>query len=367
MNIGQTYLIQSGNRTFFWNDRSPKQLHRLFRIRKKNGHLLIQDHTGAQPSVMTDQMLVPPSPHQIIEVLLSNGVIASIRVLPRALKTSIEKASRIQVDPIPSAIPLPEDQLIQKSMKAGGALLVMIGLFVAIQSITDPTVTPDEKLIPKKFAKLILSKPKERSSALSKSGAAVSRSFRSQSVKKNLRTILQGGLSRYSIMETGKSIRELGNRMSQQGNQAISSLGDHTNRAIGSLSTGGVRSGIGTSVQGQGTGQIEIGLNYKDASVEEGLTREEVAKVIHGHLNEIRYCYESAILHDPSLSGKVLVDFRIGVRGQVETAQSRENTMSTPTVSTCLLGKLRNWKFPSPRGQVQVAVSYPFLFKSVNR
>ncbi len=367
MNIGQTYLIRSGNRSFIWNDGNPKTLYRLFKIKKWKNHLLIRDQSVNLTNECGYQSILPPGSDQTIEIKLLNGETARIQLLPRPMKTCFQTATGIPVEPLPKGKIQADDELIRKSIQKGGIAFALIGILITIQTVTDTTVTPDEKLIPKKFAKLILTKPKDQSASLSKSGAAVSRSFRSQSVKKNLRSILQGGLSRYSIMETGKSIREIGSRMSMQGNQALTSLGTQTNRAIGSLSTGGIKSGIGTSIQGQGTGQIEIGLNYRDANVEEGLTREEVAKVIHGHLNEIRYCYESAIIHDPSLSGKVLVDFKIGSKGQVEMAQSRENTLNTPTVSNCLLGKLKNWKFPTPRGQVQVAVSYPFLFKSVNR
>ena len=138
-------------------------------------------------------------------------------------------------------------------------------------------------------------------------------------------------------------------------------------KAIHGLGTGVTGNGIGASIQGQGSGQLEIGIHYQEASVDEGLTKEEVAKVIHRHLNEIRYCYESAIHQDPSLSGKVLVDFMIGSKGSVSTAQAAENTMKDQQVSHCLIGKLRSWRFPAPRGGVQVAVTYPFLFRSVSR
>ena len=155
--------------------------------------------------------------------------------------------------------------------------------------------------------------------------------------------------------------------MDQHGRNILATLGKETDRAIGSLGSLGTRSGIGTTISGQGSGQLEIGLNFHDATVDEGLTREEVAKVIHSHINEIRYCYESAILSDPSLAGKVLIDFRIGSRGAVDSAQTAGDSMNNSNVSRCLVAKLKNWKFPSPRGGVQVAVSYPFLFKSVNR
>ena len=121
------------------------------------------------------------------------------------------------------------------------------------------------------------------------------------------------------------------------------------------------------NVKCQGNGQFEVGLITQDAVVDEGLTKEEVAKVIHSHMNEIRYCYESAILKDPTLAGKVLIDFKINANGVVPSAGIAENSISDGQVGNCLTNKLRTWKFPQPRGGVVVAVSYPFIFKSLSR
>lgn len=132
-------------------------------------------------------------------------------------------------------------------------------------------------------------------------------------------------------------------------------------------SENGYGSGTGVNVNGQGKGQIEIGLNAADATVDEGLTKEEVARVIHSHMQEIRYCYESAIIKDATLAGKLLVDFKINGNGVVPNAAISEATLHDAQVTNCLVGKLKTWKFPNPRGGVMVAVSYPFIFKSLSR
>jgi len=56
----------------------------------------------------------------------------------------------------------------------------------------------------------------------------------------------------------------------------------------------GYSSGEHALVQGQGNTMIS--LNTREFLVDEGLSRDEVGKVIHAHLAEIRYCYESAML-----------------------------------------------------------------------
>jgi hypothetical protein len=297
----------------------------------------------------------------------ADGSSARFVSLVRAPAPDIQIASRITVVKPGPEIISKEEKIIQKNMKRISIVgSIACFLFMLVDLVQSPS-TPNEELIPKKFAKLILTKPKEDSVKSATGSSSMSRAFRSKSVQRNLKTILQGGLGRYSIMASGKSIQNLQLKMNQQEKGNLALISGLSNRAIGSLSSGSTGQGIGASIQGQGSGQLEIGIHYQDASVDEGLTKEEVAKVIHGHLNEIRYCYETAINQDPSLAGKVMVDFRIGSKGLVSTAQTAENTMNDRQVAQCLIGKLKSWKFPEPRGGVQVAVSYPFLFRSVNR
>jgi hypothetical protein len=176
-------------------------------------------------------------------------------------------------------------------------------------------------------------------------------------------------------MATGRAIQSLSEKITSQSDVMGTGLQVKASDTLGGAKLGnakmgsdsGYGSGSGVNVNGQGHGQLEIGLNTADASVDEGLTKDEVAKVIHSHMNEIRYCYESAILKDPNLAGKLLVDFKINASGIVPNAGISEHSLNDLGVSQCLLGKLKSWKFPQPRGGVMVAVSYPFIFKSLSR
>jgi len=236
-------------------------------------------------------------------------------------------------------------------------------------------LTPETKedLIPKKFAKIILTKPieqKHSDTSARKSQAPVkiiARAFQSRTVVKGMQRIFNGGLERYSVFTSGKSVSKLSDQMNRETSAQGVSLDAKTSGILGAIRSGNYQLGAPLGVAGQGSGRLEIGLNLKDAVVDEGLTKEEVAKVIHSHLNEIRFCYESAIMNEPSLSGKVMVGFKISSKGMVSTAEAEENTMQNQSVSGCLVLKLKNWKFPEPRGGVQVAVTYPFIFKSINR
>ena len=107
------------------------------------------------------------------------------------------------------------------------------------------------------------------------------------------------------------------------------------------------------------TRKLSIGLQWQG-----NIDREAVAKTINAHLQEVRGCYERALLKDPGLAGKVVLEWTIGTTGSVVAAKTKSSTLKNAGVEGCILSALKTWQFPQPRGGV-VIISYPFLFNSV--
>ncbi len=128
---------------------------------------------------------------------------------------------------------------------------------------------------------------------------------------------------------------------------------------------GGYGSASGTLISSQGRTPVQLTL--PDPVVQEGLTKEEVGEVIHSHLSEIRYCYEAAMLRVSAIEGKLQVAFTIGAAGRVTRAEPKSNTLSDARLGECVISKLRTWQFPRTKGGVDVAVNYPFLFKTLGK
>ena len=101
-------------------------------------------------------------------------------------------------------------------------------------------------------------------------------------------------------------------------------------------------------------------------SIKGGLTREEIAKVVRAHVSAIRYCYEKSLLDDPSLEGKILLNWTIANSGRVAKSGIRSSTVRNSGVHRCLVGEVKNWKFPRPRDGGLVLVSYPFVFNNAS-
>ncbi|MFP2912909.1 AgmX/PglI C-terminal domain-containing protein, partial [Pyxidicoccus sp. 3LFB2] len=126
---------------------------------------------------------------------------------------------------------------------------------------------------------------------------------------------------------------------------------------IGALGVGGVG-------KGKVGGTVTRATARSIASTQGTVDREAVARVINSHLNEVHGCYERALLKNPSLAGKVVLEWTIGAAGRVVAAKTKSSTLSNAAVEACILSSLKTWTFPSPKGGV-VIITYPFLFNSV--
>ena len=125
---------------------------------------------------------------------------------------------------------------------------------------------------------------------------------------------------------------------------------------IGALGAGNVGKGaIGGTV-----GRASV----RAIGVQGTIDKEAVAKVINSHLAEVSACYERALLREPGLAGKIVLEWNISTSGTVTTAKTKSSTMKSSAVEACILTSLKTWKFPPAKG-AGVVISYPFLFNSV--
>ena len=150
------------------------------------------------------------------------------------------------------------------------------------------------------------------------------------------------------------------------GSRGSGAGGGGTALGIGGLGTKGGGGGRG------GYGEIDLGGRGKDetlflpgrTTVVGGLSKEVINRVIQKHYNEIKYCYEKELTHDPGLYGKITVLFVIEGAGKVAEALVQQTTMSSEPVESCVLNHVKRWTFPPPQGEGTVQVTYPYVFKS---
>ncbi len=88
-----------------------------------------------------------------------------------------------------------------------------------------------------------------------------------------------------------------------------------------------------------------------------GLDKDVVARILARQVSNVQYCYEKGLRADPTLAGRVTVEFVIAKDGTVSSAITKGSTLNNPAVESCLGDRFMRFQFPEPDGDV--TVSYP--------
>ncbi len=177
-----------------------------------------------------------------------------------------------------------------------------------------------------------------------------------------------GGLTKGESKSVSGALANLSIDMNAGGggdkNSKVSGFGGDSNAGVRGPATAGYSNGV-KGVMSAGGGGDGISLGTGEAEVEEGLTKEEVGRVIHAHMKEVRYCYESSMVRASKVDGRVVLDFTINGRGVVAKVKVSNSSLPDPALGECIQRRLRTWQFPNPKGGVNVDVAYPFIFKTL--
>lgn len=120
------------------------------------------------------------------------------------------------------------------------------------------------------------------------------------------------------------------------------------------VSEGGA--GYGTSGFSGKTGKRSVlgsvigGANYTETAKNEGLTREQVMKVVQKHHTQIQQCYERSLLDEPNLAGRAEFEWEISSKGSVDSVSVKETSLRNgDRLLDCVKGVFRVMKFPTAK------------------
>jgi hypothetical protein len=130
----------------------------------------------------------------------------------------------------------------------------------------------------------------------------------------------------------------------------------------GRIDTGGA-GGVQTRLAGAKERKVSVSVAPGDPTVDGGLSKDIIHRVVRAHQAGIKYCYETELVRLPKLAGKIVVMWRIDLEGKVVQPRLRTTTMNNPAVEACLVRQISRWQFPKPK-DTMVEVNYPFLFRS---
>jgi hypothetical protein len=129
----------------------------------------------------------------------------------------------------------------------------------------------------------------------------------------------------------------------------------------------------GTMAQQEGTQVVErrirgrVNFGSGDEIGGSGIfDQAQVVRMIRSRQSAFRRCYENALRNNPTLNGRVAVQFTIQERGNVSGARATENTTGDAGLASCVVSVINRlrWRQGPEGGSVQF--SYPFIFAPQN-
>jgi len=133
----------------------------------------------------------------------------------------------------------------------------------------------------------------------------------------------------------------------------------------GKIDTGKERPGGGNCKgTGCGSGPKQVSVGFAEPAGDfGGLTAEEIDRVVKARAGVFRACYQKELNHTPGIGGKLIIHFKIGGDGVVEsgnTSTAGGSTMRNDAVEDCVKRNVNALRFPAKGGRANV--NYPFVF-----
>jgi hypothetical protein len=194
-----------------------------------------------------------------------------------------------------------------------------------------------------------------------------------QEVREALNTIgsvseALGGLSSAGLVLGGGSggvgLRSSGGGGGQDGTALFGSGTLDTGFGSGAGVTGNGRgragSGSGTGGDGEGRGGERRVAGAVQSAPGQGLSPDQISRVVRARSGAFRACYESAAARDPKLQGGITINFTVSPAGSV-TARIGNSSLGSARVESCVLRMFNRLKFPA--ADKATSANWPLVFR----
>ncbi len=112
--------------------------------------------------------------------------------------------------------------------------------------------------------------------------------------------------------------------------------------------------------------RVQVNVRTGSLGAEGGLGKIDnnaVASVFSRRKGAIKSCYEKELRRNPGLKGRITLRFTIGTSGRITAINASQNTTGDQAIESCIIEKVRNWKFDPPSGGA-VTFTYPFILEA---
>ncbi len=122
--------------------------------------------------------------------------------------------------------------------------------------------------------------------------------------------------------------------------------------------------GLGGAVGQRNVGGAVVGVpKFQSASSPQGLTQQEVMKVVTASMGEIQNCYERSLVQNPGLAGRVEYEWLIESSGTVTSVKvKRSEVAQGDSLNQCVQNVFRKMKFPQSKNGLSTVANIGFPF-----
>lgn len=130
---------------------------------------------------------------------------------------------------------------------------------------------------------------------------------------------------------------------------------------MGSIDTSGGK-GVKAGLSGKRRTKVTASVQRGQGEIQGFCKTGDIQRVVQARAAGIKFCYESELQRDPSLAGKVVLNWIINPEGAVSRVYVVSSSLNSRKVEDCMLRQVRRWTFTKPEGG-QCSVNFPFVFR----
>ncbi len=133
--------------------------------------------------------------------------------------------------------------------------------------------------------------------------------------------------------------------------------------------------GVFSKTGGGGGGRNLDNLKFKKRAIEPkvigkpprvsgALDAATIKRYIRRYLSGIKWCYQDRLQQNRKLRGKLTLAFTILPNGRTAKQKTANSSVRDQKLSSCIVTKMKRWKFPSPKDGGVVEVRYPLILRA---
>lgn len=134
---------------------------------------------------------------------------------------------------------------------------------------------------------------------------------------------------------------------------------------VGSKGRGGGQTGYGGNGGLGDKGEVAIvNIEGNTNDFVSSIDKEAIRRIIRSNRSAIKSCYDLELTKNPTLSGKIVLQWQITDGGKMINAKVKSNDMQSNSLGPCIINRLSVLKFPDPGPEEIAEVAFPFVFEA---